>query len=434
MPPAARVGDMHMCPMVTPGVPPVPHVGGPILPAGCPTVLVGFMPAARVTDMAVCVGPPDIIVKGSTGVLIGGLPAARMGDMTAHGGTIVIGFPTVMIGEAGGGGAGGGGAAGPQGSSSPSIRPTLTPDPEFLAEFLSTFVTTASAGLALVGVSPPAHSPSASHSPAPSHAQPCAKVGAGTSANAKTFTKDFKALQKEWPKLTPAQRQTRLEDIANRPFAASGVPRIHVDPENQPGPDYAHMSIKSFGLAVDKNTLDKPGALSDGDAKKFANASFHEARHAEQWYLIARKMAGDGTKPADIQKITGLPSNIVSDAAKKPLAKNAPERACANALYESVYGSGAANRSQVLKQLKTLPPATAAAVKKANDAATKYKSVAGDRNATAADKKKALDEWKAAYQDWQNAKKAEDANYKAYRNLPEEADAWRTGDLVNSSW
>jgi uncharacterized Zn-binding protein involved in type VI secretion len=98
MPPAARLGDMHVCPMATPGVPPVPHVGGPILPPCCPTVLIGFMPAARVTDMAVCVGPPDAIAMGSATVLIGYLMAARIGDPTVHGGTIVMGFPTVMIG------------------------------------------------------------------------------------------------------------------------------------------------------------------------------------------------------------------------------------------------------------------------------------------------------------------------------------------------
>jgi len=98
MPPAARVGDMHTCPMATPGTPPVPHVGGPILPPGCPMVLIGFMPAARVTDMATCVGPPDIIVKGSATVMIGNMPAARIGDNTAHGGVIVVGCPTVMIG------------------------------------------------------------------------------------------------------------------------------------------------------------------------------------------------------------------------------------------------------------------------------------------------------------------------------------------------
>jgi uncharacterized Zn-binding protein involved in type VI secretion len=96
MPPAARVGDMHTCPMVNPG--PVPHVGGPILPPGMPTVLIGGMPAARVGDMAVCTGPPDVIAKGSMTVLIGGKPAARMGDMTAHGGVIAVGFPAVMIG------------------------------------------------------------------------------------------------------------------------------------------------------------------------------------------------------------------------------------------------------------------------------------------------------------------------------------------------
>lgn len=96
MPPAARVGDTHTCPMVNPG--PVPHVGGPILPPGMPTVLIGGMPAARVGDMAVCTGPPDVIAKGSMTVLIGGMPAARIGDMTAHGGVIIVGFPTVMIG------------------------------------------------------------------------------------------------------------------------------------------------------------------------------------------------------------------------------------------------------------------------------------------------------------------------------------------------
>lgn len=92
--PAARVTDMHVCPMVT-GI--VPHVGGPILPPGCPTVLIGSLPAARVTDMCVCVGPPDVIALGSFTVLIGSMPAARMGDMTAHGGSIVAGYPTVLI-------------------------------------------------------------------------------------------------------------------------------------------------------------------------------------------------------------------------------------------------------------------------------------------------------------------------------------------------
>ena len=95
MPMAARINDMHTCPMVT-GV--VPHVGGPVLPPGEPTVMIGGMPAARVGDMLICTGPPDTIVMGSSTVMIGGAPAARMGDTTAHGGVIIIGCPTVMIG------------------------------------------------------------------------------------------------------------------------------------------------------------------------------------------------------------------------------------------------------------------------------------------------------------------------------------------------
>lgn len=97
--PAARIGDMHVCPMVTPGTPPIPHVGGPVTGPGCPTVLIGGMPAAVMGDMCTCVGPPDTIILGSVGVFIGGKPAARMGDMCAHGGTITVGCPTVLIGE-----------------------------------------------------------------------------------------------------------------------------------------------------------------------------------------------------------------------------------------------------------------------------------------------------------------------------------------------
>lgn len=91
---------MHTCPMITPGTPPVPHVGGPIQ-KGFATVVIGGMPAARISDNCVCVGPPDVIARGSATVYIGGMPAARIGDNTAHGGLIVSGFPSVLIGDAG---------------------------------------------------------------------------------------------------------------------------------------------------------------------------------------------------------------------------------------------------------------------------------------------------------------------------------------------
>lgn len=95
MPPAARIADMHVCPLFN-GI--VPHVGGPVTGPSVPTVLISGQPAAVVGDMCVCVGPPDTIIKGSGTVMIGGKPAARIGDTTAHGGVIVQGAPTVMIG------------------------------------------------------------------------------------------------------------------------------------------------------------------------------------------------------------------------------------------------------------------------------------------------------------------------------------------------
>lgn len=105
--PAARLTDMHVCPMVT-GL--VPHVGGPIIGPCALNVLIGSSLAARISDLAVCVGPPDMIVQGSATVLINSLPAARIGDKTIHGGVIVMGWPTVLIGDAGATGGGSGGA------------------------------------------------------------------------------------------------------------------------------------------------------------------------------------------------------------------------------------------------------------------------------------------------------------------------------------
>ena len=138
--PAARLTDMHTCPMVT-GV--VPHVGGPITAPGCPTVLIGGMPAARVSDMAVCVGPPDSIIIGAFTVLIGGQPAARIGDMTAHGGVIILGCPTVLIGDSGAGaaatvtGAPGAGAGGGAADEDDSGGTGSATDPSATGTFLA---------------------------------------------------------------------------------------------------------------------------------------------------------------------------------------------------------------------------------------------------------------------------------------------------------
>lgn len=93
--PVARLTDMHICPMLTG---PIPHVGGPIIQSSAVTVLIGMLPAATVSSLVTCIGPPDTIIMGSTSVLIGKLPAARMADTTAHGGKIILGCPTVLVG------------------------------------------------------------------------------------------------------------------------------------------------------------------------------------------------------------------------------------------------------------------------------------------------------------------------------------------------
>ena len=143
MPPAARIGDMHTCPLVTSLI---PHVGGPIA-AGEPSVIVGFMPAARLGDMATCAGPPDSIAKGSMSVLIGHKPAARIGDLTVHGGVVTVGFPSVLIGELGtgrGGGAGGATAAGGTATTAGETAPAETGNVE------AAFLQAARSGTALV--------------------------------------------------------------------------------------------------------------------------------------------------------------------------------------------------------------------------------------------------------------------------------------------
>lgn len=98
MPSAAYIGDMHVYPMQTPGLPSTPHVGGSILPPGCPHALIESTPVACMGDFAVCIGPPDVVIKGSSSILAGGRPAAHMSDQTAHGGQIVMGCPTVIVG------------------------------------------------------------------------------------------------------------------------------------------------------------------------------------------------------------------------------------------------------------------------------------------------------------------------------------------------
>ena len=145
---------MHVCPLVT-GI--VPHVGGPVLPPGAITVLIGGMPAARIGDMCVCVGPPDVIALGAMTVIVCGMPQARIMDMTAHGGMLVLGCPTVIVGDgAGGGGGGGGGAGGGGGGGGGGASAANSPPPATVPDTAAPLAATPSPPSTPQPASPPA--------------------------------------------------------------------------------------------------------------------------------------------------------------------------------------------------------------------------------------------------------------------------------------
>lgn len=380
MPPAARITDMHTCPAFTG---PVPHVGGPILPPAAPTVLINFLPAARVTDMAVCVGPPDVIVKGSAGVLINFLPAARLGDSTAHGGVIVLGSPNVIIGEVG--------------SPSPGMAGVVA----------------IATGLAASGHSNPAAHKSVygkAH-----HRSPCSGKGLARTSREKAFAKDMKALQKDWKTLSPAQRQQRMKDAVNAQLSKSGVPTVGVTPNPAMGSDDGQMNFQSWRLDVRPSLLSSPD-LTNEETQTLGDTLYHESRHAEQWYLIGRRKAAEGQTAAQIQQSTAMLQSTANAAAAHPLPKNDPMAGCASKMDASVYGAGATHREKVLTALE--PTET-----NYTDARAKYDALNLDPTAT-------LQQKQAAWANLQAAQHTYTTNYNMYRALPEEADAWHTGDSV----
>ncbi len=398
MPPAARVTDMHTCPMFTG---PVPHVGGPILPPGAPTVLIDFLPAATVTNMLTCVGPPDVIVKGSAGVFINFLPAARMGDMTAHGGVIILGAPNVIIGEIG------------------------SPSPG--AAGLGAVV----AGMVMSGVGTPsqenasllsASHPLAAHGhaghPKKKAQNPCAGKGLDTPENQKEFAADMKTVQKDWPKLSPAQREDRLKTMANKQLAKSGVPPVDVteNPSLSHGTD-GEMAFEKWSLDMNPKLMTSPH-LSNAQTKTLGDEIYHESRHAEQWYLIGRNEAAAGKSADDIGTDTGIKASTAKAAYANKLEAKDPMKPCADAMQASVYGAGKAHREKVL----TEGPAKRAAA----DAANKHYEAVSKNPASTYEQKL------AAYNRAVAAGNISQANYNQYRALPEEADAWHTGGGVGN--
>ena len=248
---------------------------------------------------------------------------------------------------------------------------------------------------------------------------PCSGLGISTDRHVAEYVADMKNLQKDWPKLSETERLQRLENATNKQLAKSGVPTVKARPKKlQPG-NGGNLDFRTWEYNVNEDMI-KSTSLSDDDAKRLADTAFHESRHAEQWYLVARLRASEGHTPKSIQTETGMPSSVVAIASKNPLAPDAPQRACATAIMNSVYGKYAAARDNTLTKVMS-------DLKKYNEAAANLQKVNADRRSTAAEKAAAQTQLTAA-------RSALSSSYKDYRALPEEADAFEAGGKVVSKW
>lgn len=203
--------------------------------------------------------------------------------------------------------------------------------------------------------------------------------GLANPTNMAEFCKDFAQLQKDWPKLTPEQRRQRLEKIVNRQTGKSGLPNQSVNPSAAHKPGNAAYDFTTGSLDVSEASLNS-STLNGSAAKQLANTTWHEARHAEQWHLMGRRLAGQGMSPSQISTRMDVPAAAGRAAAAQPLSASSPQLNLANSSWDSVYGARGASRNQVLGDLgkKPVPPGT----------------------------------------------------YGKYRALPEEQDAWNTGDSL----
>ena len=288
----------------------------------------------------------------------------------------------------------------------------------------------------------PVHSPDAAKKPAkpaPSPTKPCGGFGLNTPANEKEFTAGFKKLQTAWPKLTSAQRRQQMETLVNTQLGKGGVPQVGIVPKVLAN-DNGQMDFTKWKLFINKNLLDT-NALSEAKAKELANTVYHESRHAEQWYLMAQekaaelaKMPGQKETPAQqaqaIQTAIGIPAGTAQTAQKHPLAATDGRKPCAQALNTSVYGANAAHRGKTLTGLDKSGTALKQAQAHFDNLNHAYEKLRVNPLTNPTVLKAAYDKAVAAVPPLTAANATFQKYYKLYRQLPEEADAWETGDAA----
>ena len=255
------------------------------------------------------------------------------------------------------------------------------------------------------------------------NSDPCTGIGMQAPRAADEYVKEFKEFQEEWPDLTQKERRKRLAEIANKQLTKSGAPPVTVVGRKTGGPGEAWFDDDNWALVVDKQTI-KSDTLSDDDAKEFADTVYHEARHAEQSYMEARLRALEGQSASTIRDEMGVPGKVAKAAKKQPAVRNSLVACCGEVMRDSMHTkAGNRKRNRVYDNMDKRE----AEMNKAEKQLQKMERRRADGKATA-------DQVAAAQRKFDLAEERFDRAHEAYTKLPEEADAWKAGDMVQDRW
>ncbi len=258
-------------------------------------------------------------------------------------------------------------------------------------------------------------------------------TGLGHSVSLGRFVTAAQEVESQWTKLKPQERANKLGQAANEELKQAGVPKTTTKLAELPAQRGGEFNFPVWTLDMSKATF-SAASVTTADAGTIASHVYHESRHAEQWHRMARFMAGQGKKASEIASTMHIPARIAADAAKNPLTASGAEGKEAASWYESVYGKHAAKRNKIISNLTPLAKKVMDAATASNLRGAEYERTAKDPKADSKAQQAALARWKAAYAKWQAAAAEQQANYQAYRNLPEEADAWKIGDSVTATY
>lgn len=263
--------------------------------------------------------------------------------------------------------------------------------------------------------------------------RPCYGYGMSSNKLIEPYATDMAKLRKKWGKLTSAERTAELQKIVDKTAKGAGFPPPKVNPDNSlsEGTD-GQLDFEHWNIDINDTLLHKP-AVTDAEFAELSDTVYHETRHGEQWWLIARRDAAEGVAADKIATSRDISPTVAVAAKKKPLRKTNPKRDCADAMFNSVYGKGSDARDKTLTDMPTDEAKAGAAGTQADNSQKAYEATVANPRSTDQQKQEALKKWKDDYNSYQQAQASSDKTYAAYRALPEEADAWNVGSRANRS-